>query len=487
MRTSSFFPSFGLASLAVACAAQPPDANEEVSTGELTTPCRPGTREIGGTHVGDVVFAECTLTANRAISIQGSLTLLAGTTLTITPIDRTLVDPTWTMELGEYYPPQRELDVTGSLIAEGTAAAPIAIIGAQRNAWIGVRVAGEKNRIAQLRVANAELGLTLGGVAVPIRHLTTEGSRRGLLLLSSSASEASVEDYSGGALAFNARGGRAHARRVHVDVSRTPGWPGIDFSGVEAHLEDAVVVGGERPVYPVVDPWFGGVVTRGAPATIERSFVTGFRIGVLHLMESAELVVTDTTLVGNGAGIVTHRRREPPRECEPPPPPTRPDPRVTHSEITGNIVGIDHRMRGVLTVEDSSILRNTRAGIMLSTSSVHPDSLIARSNLADNGAEQIVEGALGRPAQVISEHVVGSITLRDDFWGMIPLECGASADAEARRAFTFRPPSHDADCPWVPPGSHVCFGFATAPITSAGVRTAVLTPEVTAARARFGK
>lgn len=443
----------------VAACGVPTTEEASRSEAELVTSCTPGVTNVYS-FVGDRTFEQCTLIAKEDLLIRGSLTLRAGATLIVRPLDRRTVDNTWINVAGAYLPGGHELTVEGSLIAEGTASRPITIKAS--TPWVGVRVTGGDSRLTHVYIDGAELGIELEGAHNTVQHLRTTGALFGLRITSAMPLDETVENYSGGAV-FLGGAGRAKVSNVRIDLRDQRSVSGLSFNGVDGVVDDAIVLGNKKGRDNA------GIGASGAaPANlfISRAFVSGFAVGVMQYSETTELEITDTTLVDNVQGVRTEAAVPDRPECQDAvqagfaPAPIAKDPRIVRSDIVRNEIGVLHMMPTILSIEDTNITNNERSGVYIGGLTLHTDSKIHRSNVYANG-----------DVQVFSQHVSGKIDLSGNYWGV----------PEAQ-AFEFAP-VQGYHCPLIPRGTYVCTGVEASTLASAGVQTSTLPADIVAARA----
>lgn len=117
-----------------------------------------------------------------------TLTVKAGTTVTVAAAESTKTDP-------EYLSPLTEITVRGRLVVEGTAAAPVAFAGAggKTGEWAGIIVDHGTATIAECRVTGAETGITVIDGTLQLRRATLRENRYGLTAEGAKAEAAITE------------------------------------------------------------------------------------------------------------------------------------------------------------------------------------------------------------------------------------------------------------------------------------------------------
>lgn len=141
----------------------------------------PVPREIAGILNGATVLAGEVLMSDDVLVPAGStLTLLAGTTVRIRAAGGTKIDP-------EYLSSATELLVRGTLVVEGTAAAPVRFVpeipvAAGEIAWAGILLDGATaSRISGALIEQAEQGIAAIAASPDIRGNTIRGCRYGIV------------------------------------------------------------------------------------------------------------------------------------------------------------------------------------------------------------------------------------------------------------------------------------------------------------------
>lgn len=144
----------------------------------------PAIREVSGVAAGETLLSGQVLLAGDLLVPAGSrLTIAAGTTVTVRPVNATKIDP-------EFLSSQTELLVRGSLRIEGTEAQPVtfAVETVDGEAqWAGILLdRASDSLLRHVRVASADSGVLLVDTDARLEQLDIRNCRYGIIVQSGS-------------------------------------------------------------------------------------------------------------------------------------------------------------------------------------------------------------------------------------------------------------------------------------------------------------
>lgn len=293
------------------------------------------------------------------------------------------------------------LEVRGQIQAVGVKDQPI-LFGAFKSdlGWKGLTLAGSSSSLENVFVENAETGILATGGKQTMTDLSVSRCDQGIVL----------------------RGGQDNnITRVKINQSRN----GIVMSNqATGQIVDSVIEGVDKTGVGIT------LESTAAPTHFERSFVTGFATGVQTL--SAELLMNDSTIVGNGRGVyVTStdaaergvstcgQTTRPSVTLVTLPPPVVPsgpvqfrvDPVFTRCDIARNDAeGVYIDAPQLLVIEDSNLVGNGKEGLSVFTRGLAPESRIRRTNITDNNQGENEISALQQQ---------GVLDITGNYWGVI--------------------------------------------------------------------